>query len=887
MEVIRSSTSEITFIVDPMETRINEQDFIVIVDTSKPLEKQYLAQIFNLVQSKNTEIKGSAVILGEIDLENHTLLPCRFPISIGSLITHPLDGLVSKIISYRGESGIYLGDIITSVRHKEPFLISPHFLERHVLCVASTGAGKSYTVGVLLEEILLNYKTASVLLFDIHNEYWGLTQPNEGDEIKHLNFEDYSPRGFLENVLVFEKGSLGLGKRFDLSRLRRLVELSSAQENALLNIIKEPILFKELLSLIQESNIHTSTRENLISKIHALESSNLFEKELNLNSLIQPGQISIIRLDQFTDERKRNLLVNEILSQIFEKKLLGEIAREQEIVLIIEEAHRFSSSTEILPRIAREGRKFGIYEILITQRPGDMPDSIIANMNTLIALRIKSDKDINKIRLMEGISQDTVSVLPHLIRGEALIVGLQGNTHRPIKIRVRPRLSKHVDPQEDQMPEDIPRFNQVKKQIAESQASNEIEIEEIQEIKQDDMTSPSDETEPFTFKDLTNLLACQHILILHKTSGICLYDIGITMLKIDPQLVSGFLSAISGLFSELKGQNVVKERTIFRKFTEEIGDRAFEIISVEGTYSVTAIILDRAPKYLNYLKKRMRTFVYAFETEFDEKLKGFSGLLDDFIPASQLLDKYLGIVLTTPLQINRDRKIEEDFPFYDLYIIIKEEMDQLADIEGLFVEEIVNQSILDSDYNYREIFEALVFLIEEKIIIPADQERLLPSFSSQLISADHDLFPLKVDEQEEKEKEIDIADYILKTENEDSNLENRELDEIKIKWFLDIINEITESHLPDSLKKDILERNIMFESNFRIKITSVRTENFSYSDLTRWALLMTQKGFILQEKTSNPLNGLKLAMKSDFAIIISSFALLKDGNYIVVFCEAK
>ncbi len=442
-----------------------------------------------------------------------------------------------------------------------------------------------------------------------------------------------------------------------------------------------------------------------------------------------------------------------------------------------------------------------------------------------------------------------------------------------------------MDPQEDQMPEDRPRFNQATEQIAESQTSSEIEIEEIQEIKQDDMSSPSDEIEPFTFKDLTNLLACQHILIIHKTSGICLYDVGITMLKIDPQLVSGFLSAISGLFSELKGQNVVKERTIFRKFSEEIGDRAFEIISVEGTYSVTAIILDRTPKYLNHLKKRMRTFVYAFETEFDGKLESFSGVLDDFFSTNQLLDKYLGIALTTPLQINRDRKIEEDYTYYDLYIIIKEQLDQLADIEGLFVEEIVNQSILESDYNYREIFEALVILIVEKIIFPADQKRLLPSFSSHPFNADHDLFPLNVDEQEEKE--IDIADYILKTENDDVILENQELDEIKIKWFLDIISEITESHLPDSLKEGILERNIMFESNFRIKTTSVRTENFSYSELTRWALLMTQKGFILQEKKPNPLNGLKLAMKADFTMIICSFALLKDGKYIVVFCEAE
>jgi DNA helicase HerA-like ATPase len=263
-----------------METLSKEQDFILIIDTFKIPEKQYLAQIDNLIQSKNNEIKGSALILGEIDQENHALLPCRFPISSGSLIVQPPDGLVSKIISYKGENGIYLGDVITSNTHKEPFLIPPNFLERHVLCVASTGAGKSYTVGVLLEEILLRYKTASVLLFDIHNEYWGLTQSNESSEIEYLDFEDYSPRGFRDNVLIFEKGSLGLGKGFDLPRLRRLVELTSAQENSLLNIIKEPIIFEELLSLIQESNIPTSTRENLISKIHALKNTHLFEKDL-------------------------------------------------------------------------------------------------------------------------------------------------------------------------------------------------------------------------------------------------------------------------------------------------------------------------------------------------------------------------------------------------------------------------------------------------------------------------------------------------------------------------------------------------------------------------------------------------------------------------------
>ncbi len=880
MEVIRSSTSEIIFLIDATKALINEQDFILISDSTITPPKQYLAQVSNLVQQKDNEIKGTASILGEINVEDSTLEPCRFPIALNAQISQPPRGLVSKIISYRGEQGIYLGDVITSNKQKEPFLISPDFLERHVLCVASTGAGKSYTVGVLLEEILMKFKSAAVLLFDIHNEYWGLSQPNDGSEIEYLNFENYFPKGFTENILLFEEGTIGLGNQFDLPKLRRLTELTPAQENSLLNIIKEPLGLEELVSRIQDSNIHTSTRENLISKIHSLNNLDLFDKDLDFHNLIVPGQISIIRLDQFTDERRRNLQVNEVLAQLFEKKLNGEISREHEIVVIIEEAHRFAASTEILPRIAREGRKFGLYEILISQRPGDLPDNIIANMNTLIALRIKSDKDINKIRLMEGISTDTVSVLPHLTRGEALIVGLQESFHRPIKISIRPRLSKHVDPQKDIMINNIPRYGYLSNQKTDSAEIDTVEVKEIHQEKK----IPSIEIEPFDYRDLTNLLSCQHILILHKTSGICLYGIGVTMFKIDPQLVSGFLSAISGLFSELKSQNIVKGRTILRMFREEIGDRSFEIITVEGIYSATAIVLDRTPKYLNRLKKKLRNFVYTFEMEYNEYLQRFSGVLDDFDSTGKLLDKYLGLALTTPLQINPDYRTEKISSDIDIYEIIRRESDQLAIGEGLFIEEIVNQCILDSNYNYREIIEAIISFLQQCILILVDQKRLLPSLSSQLLFDDE-----KEKERGKEELEADQTQEIpADTEwKEDSERSFEEIEEVNIEWFTEILSEIAKTALPDSLKQDILERDIMFESEYRIKSSSIRTKVFSKPDLMRWAQLMTQKGFILQNKAKNPLSGLKITMKTDLTSIVGSIALLKNGDYLTVLAEVE
>ncbi|MFX1285180.1 MAG: ATP-binding protein [Promethearchaeota archaeon] len=870
MEVLKSSTSEISFNIDTTKTSIYEQDFILITESKKTPQKQYLAQVTNLIQTKGEEIKGTATILGEINSEDFSLSPCKFPISSQAQIQHPPKGLVSKIISYRGDQGVYLGDVITFDNNTDPFLISPKFLERHVLCVASTGAGKSYSVGVLLEEILMKFDTASVLLFDIHNEYWGLAQPNDGTEIEKLDYEDYSPRGFQDSILLFEKDTLSLGKSFDLPRLRRLTDLTAAQENSLSNIIEKPILLEDLISLIQNSNIHSSTRETLISKIFSLKNLNLFEEELDLETFIRPGQISIVRLDQFLDERKSNLLVNEILTLVFEKKIHGDLARENEIILVIEEAHRFASTNEIITKIAREGRKFGIYEILISQRPADFPDNIIANMNTLIALRIRSDKDINKIRLMEGISTEIVSRLPHLIRGEALIVGLQRGSQEPIKIRVRPRLSKHIDPQEDEMPNTIPRYRG---------GMEKIELKVVSSLPKDEfstMTRDSSEIEAFSHKDLTNLLACKHILILHKKTGICIFDFGITMLKIDPQLVSGFLSAISGLFSELK-EDLVKERTILRIFTEEIGDRAFKIVTVEGTNSVAAVILDRTPKYLNILKRRIRNFSYAFETEFRTTLEEFVGVIDDFAPTIQILDLHLGLSLITPLQINRSYKGEIPHPV--LYEIIYKQIDQLAINEGLFALEIVNQCLLDSDYNYREITEVIISYLHDKVLVLVDQNRKLPLLISTLPPAD--LQQLKVEEAVADEQIFpEVSEYV-------PGEEPLEIGELDIDWFITLIPEIQTNSLPESLISDILQRDLIFESELRIKTTSIRIKAYSKSDLLHWATLMTQKGFIFHSKAKNPLNGLKITLKTDLTTIICSITQLKTGDYCFIIGEGE
>ncbi|WP_455140147.1 ATP-binding protein [Candidatus Hodarchaeum mangrovi] len=855
MKLTKSSTSEIFFIIDPNKENFREQDFIIIEDIRDSKSLFFLGRIETLVQSQSGEIKGNAEIIGEINFNNFTLTPCNFPISHDAIINLPEEGIVSKILSSKEEESIYLGDIVTSFGRTEPFLIPANFIERHVLCVASTGAGKSYCIGVLLEEIMLKSPSAAVILFDIHFEYWGLCFPNKEYQ-SSIKKDGYSSRAFYDNVLIFSKSEIGLNSKFSLERLRRLLDLTSAQENSLINIVKEPLSLIDLKNNILDSDLHPGTRDNLISKITTLINLDLFEKELEITSLVSPGQISIVRLDEFVDDKKRQILVSEILTKVFLEKIQGRIEKDQEIIFVIEEAHRFSMANEIITRMSREGRKFGIYSILISQRPADFPDDIIANMNTLIALRIKSDKDLTKIRLMEGISNNVIASMPHLNRGEAIIFSPQTKIQQPIKIKVRQRMTKHINPQVDSPPTSLPYFS---KKLDRSPQTTKLFDSKDENETMKDVLAP---LENFDAKDLSNLLAMNHVILLHKKTGICLYELGTTMLEIDPQLVSGFLTAISGLFSELKSQKGVKDRTKFREFTEELGtgDQAFKIFSVEGKYSVSALILSKSPKYPNRLKQRLKNFVYSFETKFSSFLENFMGVLDDFSTVNELLDQHLGLAILTPLKLNEG--IQEESIHTSLCDIILKELSQLATTEGVFLEEIVNICLLNSEYNYREILEAIASMFMKGIVILTNKNRKLPQMSSKSIESHLDILSNGFTQEDEAELRIDQV--------------SREDPE----WFEQIITSIQPNPLQNAVKMDILKRDLIFESNYRVNANTLRIDIYSLAELQKWARIMDNKGFTIQEMKKNPINGQKITFQSGEELIICSIAFHSDKDYI-------
>ena len=119
--------------------------------------------------------------------------------------------------------------------------------------------------------------------------------------------------------------------------------------------------------------------------------------------------ISVLDFAGVPDEAAE-LAIGVVLNLLFEVAVRSEptapgIGRPSPVLVVLEEAHRYLGliprcrSPATLPsRIAREGRKYGVGLMLVTQRPSELPDTALAQCGTLIALRLSNSADQGKIR---------------------------------------------------------------------------------------------------------------------------------------------------------------------------------------------------------------------------------------------------------------------------------------------------------------------------------------------------------------------------------------------------------------------------------------------------------------------------------------------------------
>ena len=128
------------------------------------------------------------------------------------------------------------------------------------------------------------------------------------------------------------------------------------------------------------------------------------------------------------------LLVGSILKVIYEalfwSRDKSEGGIERPLLIVMEEAHRYllpgksSLASEIAQKIAKEGRKYGVGAMVVSQRPSEVDETILSQCGTYFALRLSNPKDRSRVQgtLPDGLT-GLLESLPVLRTGEAIVMG--------------------------------------------------------------------------------------------------------------------------------------------------------------------------------------------------------------------------------------------------------------------------------------------------------------------------------------------------------------------------------------------------------------------------------------------------------------------------------
>src|SRR4051812_34823152 len=368
----------------------------------------------------------------------------------------------------------HVGSLLTRSDGEVPVVLSiKDVVSTHLAILASTGSGKSYTAGVLVEELMRPYNRAAVLIVDPHGEYDTMRSIEEDAQFQ-------SADGYRPEVKVF-------------THERVKVRFSSLTEADVKYLLPEGTSDKMLHFLSQAFRQLTATRRGELWGYHDLrdevkaqkyegsdrgDSGNAssiegllwrldsrFDKpnsifsdseHIPLADMFRPGRCTVLQLSDI-EQNEQQVVVATLLRRVNKARMAtvrGEAETSSDshlpypVFTLLEEAHRFAPagqtvvSTNILKQILSEGRKFGVGIGLITQRPGKLDQDVLSQCMTQIIMRIVNPVDQDTVaKSVEGAGRQLLAELPALTKGQAVISGVGVNT--PVMCRVRERITKH------------------------------------------------------------------------------------------------------------------------------------------------------------------------------------------------------------------------------------------------------------------------------------------------------------------------------------------------------------------------------------------------------------------------------------------------------------
>ncbi len=371
------------------------------------------------------------------------------------------------------------------------------FFQRHAIIVGSTGSGKSFTVANILEKANeLNY--ANIIVFDLHGEYNELSYAKQikicdSDKGLHIplwffNYEEIHSL-FIESFEGTSTNQRAAVVRYILQHKKEYIDRNMKGFNPEIITADTPVPFSAmgLKEYLENENIkeeatgevyktgekkgQEKTKQgqyygkltNLITRIQTKiddkkygfvfnESKTMKSNYLNefMNEIMgTDNKIKVIDLSEIPSDML-SIIIGVVTRLVYDVQFWMSPGRNETrhpLTFICDEAHLYmpldtsklksveNKSLEIFEKISKEGRKYGVYLVVVSQRPAELNSTIISQCNNIISLKIINDRDKSAVATMLTDSLvGLVETLPNLDVGECIIIIIGDSIKLPTKI---------------------------------------------------------------------------------------------------------------------------------------------------------------------------------------------------------------------------------------------------------------------------------------------------------------------------------------------------------------------------------------------------------------------------------------------------------------------
>ncbi len=380
----------------------------------------------------------------------------RYPVP-GAMIYPATTADLKQIYASDGRANIQVGTVYPTKDIRAGVYIDA-MLGKHFALLGSTGTGKSTSAALILHRICEAAPEGHIVMIDPHGEYSAAFKTN-GKILDVTNLQmPYWLLNFEEHCEVLLTSN-GNERQVDMDILARCL-LIARQKNRLAETMGKitvdspvPYLLSDLSNEIQNQmgKLDKATSSapfmRIKNKLEELKSDPRYQfmfsgmlvgdtmAEFISTVFRMPSDgkpISIIDVSGVPSDITSTVVA--VLSRlVFDFAIWGRDEKTRPILLVCEEAHRYvpneanadgSSVGNILGRIAKEGRKYGISLGLITQRPSDLAEGVLSQCGTIISMRLNNDRDqaFVKAAMPEG-ARGFLDSIPALRNRECIICG--------------------------------------------------------------------------------------------------------------------------------------------------------------------------------------------------------------------------------------------------------------------------------------------------------------------------------------------------------------------------------------------------------------------------------------------------------------------------------